>query len=122
MEEKIDVMRKILELSETTLEGLKYVLRRIQEGHFEGTAGLFTDIVSSFYEMEKALLPYLAEFKETELERKRDELVQGMKLMLAAYEGDREIRPQEILKFSLLPRYRAWHEELRKAFKPYTAS
>jgi len=122
MEKKMDVMKRIVELSETTLEGLEHVRRRTMEGHFEETAVLFTDVVSSFYEMEKALLPYMEEFKETGLEQKAGEVIQGMKLMLAAYEKEKEARPLEILQFTLLPRYRAWQEELRAALAPYTAS
>jgi len=122
MENKTDVLMKILQLSESTLEGLEHVHRRAMEGHFEKTAGLFTDIVESFHRMETALQPYLPECKGTELEQKTADVVQGLKLMLAAYEGDRDVRPVEILQFSLLPRYRAWQEALRSALGPYTAS
>ena len=45
-----------------------------------------------------------------------------MRLMLAAYEGEKDVRPIEILQFSLLPRYRSWQEALRDAMGPYTAS
>ena len=122
MEMNLDVMKSILELSETTLEGLEHVRKRAMEGHFEKTAGLFTDIVESFHRMEAALQPYQTELKESGLEARTGEVVQAMKLMLAAYEGDKDVRPVEILQFSLLPRYRAWQEALRDALGPYTAS
>ena len=119
---KVDVMNKILQLSDTALEGLEHIRKRAMEGHFEKTADLFTDIVESFYRMEAALQPYFPEFNETGLEQKTKDVVQGLKLMLAAYEGEKDVRPLEVLQFSLLPRYRAWQEDLRDALGPYTAS
>ncbi len=122
MDEKIEIMKRILELAETTLEGLEHVSRRVQEGYFQDTTELFTDVVASIHEMEKALQPFLPELEENDLEKKNKELLQALRFLLAAYEGDQDVRPVEVLQFTLLPRYRAWQEELRGALGPYTAS
>ena len=121
-EGKREVMNRILELSDTTLEGLEHIKQRTMEGYFEQTTELFTDVMSAFHQMEKALEPLLDELETGELKPRTEELVQAMRLMLAAYEGEQDVKPVEILQFSLLPRYRSWQEALREAMGPYTAS
>ena len=121
-EGKREIMNRILELSDTTLEGLEHIKQRTMEGYFEQTTELFTDVMSAFHQMETALEPLLDDLETGELKAKTEELVQAMRLLLAAYEGEKDVRPIEILQFSLLPRYRSWQEALRGAMGPYTAS
>ena len=121
-EGKREIMNRILELSDTTLEGLEHIKQRTLEGYFEQTTELFTDVMSAFHQMETALEPLLDDLETGELKAKTEELVQAMRLLLAAYEGEKDVRPIEILQFSLLPRYRSWQEALRDAMGPYTAS
>ncbi len=122
MEKNTEVIGRLIMLSETTAEGLKHVYDCTKNGRFESTIDLFTDIVSSFHEMEKVLTAMLLELNVPELEEKTGDVVECMKIMLLAYEGDKDVRPMEILQFSLLPCFNDWQEALHDHFGDKYAS
>jgi hypothetical protein len=113
MDKKVDIYKTMLALSETTLEGIEHIHIRAKEGRFEETADIFTDVADSFHEMRKALLWYYPEFEESALDLITQEVVGGMQLLLAAYEGDKDVRPLVVLQFSLVPGFQRWHMALQ---------
>ena len=114
VDEKVDIYMRLLELAETTLEGIEHIYDRTMYGCFEDTSGLFTDVADSFHEIKKALLAYMPEYAENELDKISDEVIEGMKMLLLAYEGDQDVRPMVVLQFALLPAFRRWHVELQE--------
>lgn len=113
MEKQVEIFKTVLDLAETTMEGIEHIHLRTMEGRFEETAEIFTDVADSFHEMKKALLWYHPEFRDGKLELITDEVVNGMKLMLSAYEGDKDVRPLVVLQFSLVPGFKRWLEALQ---------
>ncbi len=122
MENNVDVYRNMLDLAETTLEGLEHINTLIIEGRFEETVVLYTDVTSSVHEMKKALLAIWPDFDERELGIKSEKVIEAMKMMLAAYEGERDARPMEIMQFSLLPAYRRFYKTLQQELGEQCAS
>ena len=115
MSKKVDIFKTILNLAETTIVGVEYIFERTMEGRFDETTEIFTDVADSFHEMRMALLAYLPTYKSSELERITGEVTEGMKLMLAAYEGEHDVRPMVVLQFSLVPGFKKWHLALQEA-------
>lgn len=122
MDNHIEIMQKVTELSKTGLEALEHIQKRTMEGHFEETAPMFKDVFNSFTEIEKAIQPILPAIENNELNALTASLLEGFKLMLGAYKKEENMRPLEVMQFTLLPRYKKWQEELEESFSKYTAS
>lgn len=114
MSKKVDVFKTILALAETTVEGVEHIYERTMEGQFEETAEIFTDVADAFNEMHMALITYLPKYRGSDLERVTGEVTEGMKLMLAAFEGEHDVRPMVVLQFSLVPGFKKWHIALQE--------
>lgn len=114
MDSAVNVYQKVINLSDTTMEGLEHIYSRTMGGRFEETIILYTDVASSFYEMQMALAVSLPGYEESDLRRMSDAVVEGMKLVLSAYESKRDLRPMEVLQFAMLPAYRRWYNELQE--------
>ncbi len=114
MEKVLGVYRRVSNLSETTLEGLEHIYNLTMDGRFEETVVLYTDVATSFHEMQMALAVHLPEYEGSEMRKMADDVIAGMKLVLAAYENERDVRPMEVMQFAMLPAYRRWHEELQE--------
>lgn len=111
----MDVFKTTLHLSETTLEGVEHIYQRTMLGYFEDTAELFTDVADSFHEIRRAMVTHFPDYEESEVQKVTAEVVEGMQMLLLAYEGDREIRPMVVLQFSLLPAFRRWQTALHES-------
>lgn len=114
MSKKVDIFKTILALAETTVEGVEHIYERTMEGQFEETAEIFTDVADAFHEMRMALLAYLPTYRGSDLEKITGEVTEGMKLMLAAFEGEHDVRPMVVLQFSLVPGFKKWHIALQE--------
>lgn len=123
MEKQVEVIKRILELSQTGLEGLEYIKKRAMSGHFEETVDLFKDVFQSFNQINKAIqsLPPELENNDT-ITSLSASLIEGFKLMLAAYKKEGNIRPLEVLQFTLIPCYQKWQSEIDKKLGKYTTS
>ena len=113
-DQKVIVYQHILELADTTLEGLEHIQARTMEGCFEDTVDLYTDVADSMCQMQTALATVLPDYEESDLNTESDKVVESMQLVLAAYEGDKEVRPMEVMQFAMLPAYRRWHNQLQE--------
>lgn len=124
MERHYDLMKRVLELADTALEGLEHTHRRHLLGHrSEETAPLFTDVVHAFAQIEETIHRALPSLKDTtDLAAQTDALREGLQWMTAAYEGTSEVSPLAILQFTLLPRFKSWHGALQQAIRPHLAS
>jgi hypothetical protein len=122
LDHRIEIYFSMLALAETAYEGLEHIHLRTMQGHFEDTAELFTDVADSFHELHRALSGFLPDYGESELEKQTAAVTESMKLMLAGYEDDKEIRPMVVLQFSLLPGFRRWFGGLQEALGSFCAS
>lgn len=124
MEPSYDVVKSVLDLAATVQEGLEHIHRRQSGGHSaESTISLFTDVVEAFAKIEKAVQPLLPSVEGgEELIAKTDALRKAVSWMMQAYEGSSDVTPLATLQFTLLPRFRAWHDALQAVLGPRVAS
>lgn len=113
-EERAEIHKMVIDLSETTAEGLAHINNLAARGRFEETAELFTDVANSFHETARALVMTVPGYEETELKTKTGKVIEAMQMVLAAYEGEEEARPLEVLQFALLPAYLRWRREVQE--------
>ncbi len=121
-QEEIEVMQRIIELSRTGLEAMEHIQNKIIQGHLETTITLFEDVFNAYIEIERAIKPILPKIESNDLENATALLQEGFKLMLAAYEKEKDMRPIEIMETIFLPRYKNWQESLEKSFATFILS
>jgi uncharacterized protein YjgD (DUF1641 family) len=103
-----DLAKRLLELAETGLEGLKYVKEQNGMGNFEQAMSVFTDVIHSFSEMENVLNTNQPEEGSDELASANESLRDGFNWMVKAYESQEQGGTFEIMQLTLLPRYKSW--------------
>lgn len=122
MEKHLDMIKKINELSQTGLEGLEHIHSKAKEGKFETTIYLFQDVFNSFREIDQTMQEALPPGNNTSIQQITASLLKGFQTLLAAYNKEENMRPLEILQFTLLPYYRKWQEEIQKHLEPCVIS
>lgn len=122
MEKHIEVMKKSLDLSETILEGLQHTKKLLSEGKHEQSVFIFEDILQAFATIGRTIAPVLKELNNESISLKQAEFSQAADLVVTGYEEKNYTKVQEILQFTLIPRFKKLKEELEQTFNPYLVS
>lgn len=86
MEKYMDIIRRVLELADTCLEGLEHAEICLREGRFEDCIIMLHDAVHGYYQMEKALVPVLVNLSDTEMAARSEVLRNVLDLMASLQE------------------------------------
>jgi hypothetical protein len=122
LEKYIDVIKRIVELSETMEEGLIHIRNQVNEGYFEFSVPLVTDVISAFASIEKSLWTSVDNVSNAELVNPFQNLQNSFNILTEAYEQGSGGRALEILHFNVLPTTKKWKAALEKSFEPYLVS
>ncbi|WP_106496600.1 hypothetical protein [Lentibacillus sp. Marseille-P4043] len=122
MEKYIDVMKQTTMLQETVYEGLQHIQALLKEGKFEETIALFSETVQAFSSIEKAVIGLPDDILTEESKSLTTEVRDAFKIVVSSCELKEYGKVQEVLQFTLTPRFQRWMEELNKAFMPYLVS
>jgi hypothetical protein len=122
MEKYIDVMRHMIELSHTCLEGVKYIQNHLSQGCLDCTVLLLEDFVHAFYSMDQSLNPMLTLFDSQHFEDMNLSVWDSIDSVVSAYEKDDESRALQLINAQLLPELIKWRSELEHTFYPYILS
>ncbi len=112
-----EIAMRILMLVNTGLEALEYVNTHSLAGASEQTMTVFTDVVQAFVEIEQVLT---ASGMLDEVESSTQSLKDGFSWMVKGYEKPESVQPVDMMRLTVLPRYKAWQEELQMCFSKYT--
>ncbi|WP_047153539.1 hypothetical protein [Aneurinibacillus tyrosinisolvens] len=119
MERYIDVIRRIVDLLETTHEALLHVKNLLEEGKLEETKILMGDVVEAIYSIEHALQVFINKLPENQIEAMSDSLNKEINHVVAFYEdGDINIILHQI-SLQFYPVYIGWKEEVERNIQPY---
>lgn len=117
-----DLVKRLLALAETGLEGLEYVKEQNGRGSFEQAMSVFTDVLHSFSEIENVLNTNQPEEGYADLATATESLRDGFNWMVKAYESQEQGGTLGIMQLTLIPRYKCWQEELEKSLSRYIVS
>jgi hypothetical protein len=109
-------------LSDTCLEGLENIKGRLNEGQFQETIQLMSDVVTGFSQKEKSIQPIFSDFPSNQIETLTQSLRNAFELTATAYEQGQVGKVLEIFQFNLLPAFKNWKSELEQTFTPYLIS
>lgn len=116
------MIKKVLELKDTGLEGLEHVKRQISEGKFDETIPLFADLVQAFATIEQSLANLPDKTISTEMNKAAENVRAGLDHVATAFENRDRDKVFAVLQFSLVPKYKQWMEKLDKTLQPYILS
>ncbi|UNC91723.1 hypothetical protein [Candidatus Contubernalis alkaliaceticus] len=122
MNDQIEVMKQIVELTDTMEEGLEHVKGQLDQRSPEKAIQLLFDTTNAFTHIEKAVQPILSEIPENNIQEKTDKLRSALSAMVGEYEGNSGLKGREILQFILEPAFKNWRFELKEVLMPYTLS
>lgn len=120
MSKHIEMIQKILNLSETGMEALNHIKSQLHQNQFEDTFSLMSDVVHAFSAIEESLNAINSE--EVNLEEallKSDKLKQSLEITVTAFENHNSEKVKEILQFNLMPAYQHWRNELETVLRPH---
>ena len=118
LEIQMDIVRRVLSVSETGLEGLEHIHERAREGDLSATNSLFQDVVYGVYEIQKSLNVLDPDAKSDDLGELTESLMEALNLMVSAYENEEAFGTLGFMQFTLIPRYRKWKDELDRTLRP----
>ena len=121
MKEYYDVMRNILNLSETSMDGLHHIASRLEEGHFESTVILMEDVVEAVYHIESSVLHFADKLEPNGLDSATANLRLALNSVVHAYEQGQRAKALVFMQQNLLPAFARWREELNVCLSPYVA-
>lgn len=122
MEKQLDIMRQTSELLITGYEGLTHIQQLLKEGKFKDTIPLFSDVVHAFSVIENSVDNLPVEMLSDDSKSLTTKVRDALDLVVGSYELEQSGKVQEMLQFTLIPRYRRWMEELDRIFNPYLVS
>lgn len=121
MDKFIEVIRRVLDLSDTCLEALEHFKMKVAAGQYEQNIELFNDIVGAFYQMEKSIKPMLKE-ESSALSNLTTDLRQAIDQVVGMYEQSRFDQMAETVDNQLLPSFTNWKQTLEEWLQPYRVS
>jgi len=120
--EQVEVMRQIIELTETMEEGLEHIKDTLNQRTPKKAIRMLLDTTTAFTHIETVVEPMLTELPENSIEEKTDRLRSALAIMVSEYEENNGLRGREILQFTLEPAFKDWRAELQEVLMPYTLS
>lgn len=122
VERYLDVIRRTLELSDTTHLGLQYIDSRLSEGRFEEARDMMDEVWISINSMKKAVLTVGEKIPQENIELLADKLEEGVNTLMNVYDTEAGLQVIEILRGELMPTYKEWQDELKRVLEPYVLS
>ncbi|MFD0824984.1 hypothetical protein ACT8ZR_04875 [Neobacillus sp. M.A.Huq-85] len=121
MEKYNDVMKRILDLTETMEEGLTHIHNQVNEGYFEASVPLLQGVITAFASIEKSILD-INNLRQVDFKEVFQNLRQGFNVLTESYEQGSGGKALEILQFNVLPISKKWKAALEQSFEPYLVS
>jgi uncharacterized protein (UPF0297 family) len=123
MEKDLDVMKQSIELSETVLEGLTHVQKKLNETKYPEAMQMMNDVVGGFASIENSVGPVFADMNDTELVKVHiSKVAESLERVVTSLEDHSYGTVQEILQFMLIPNVKKLKAEMETLFEPYLVS
>ncbi|MEZ2658258.1 hypothetical protein [Aneurinibacillus aneurinilyticus] len=122
MENKIHVMKHVLELSQTMGEALEHIKAQVNEGQEANTIELANDTMSAFASIIQSMGTFLGDLPKNKIEEYTNILLKSFDVLATTYEQQQGVKTLEVLQFNVLPAYKKWKEELENQLQRYVVS
>jgi len=118
----IDVMRRIIVLSDTINEVYEYIKEKVHEGNLETWYTMIYDAIYSIHSIQLAMVPFIKKLPQNDIEMLTVELNKGLNLLVSACESKDINNAYSALNDKLIHAYKNWQNELKAKMNQYTLS
>lgn len=122
MDNHIDVMRRIVILSDTINEAFEYIREKVYEGNLQSLYSMIYDAISSIHSIQLAMVPFIKKLPPNNIEALTVELNKGLNLLVSACERKEINNAYSALNDTLIHAYENWQNEIRANMNQYTLS
>lgn len=119
MNKYIEVMQRILGLSETMEEAISYMDSQIRESRFEQALVTLEDIMDAQVCICEAMVPFQARLENNGIEDYSQELQRVLGETVKLFKRGDALQMQLAVKNNLATAFTSWQEELRRVLEPY---
>lgn len=112
--EKLELMRRIIGLLETCLEGLEHAKSKMNEGDFANGIIMLHNMVDGYYQAELFLQPLMKDLPANQIGRLDKALRNFFELVTSAYEQGDRAKAMELMQFSVVPNFKKWQAEVNR--------
>lgn len=118
MEKYIEVLTRILELSDTLQEGIEHIQLKLAEEKIEDAKILLHDVAEALEAIDQSLSPIEEELPDNSFNYLIYNLLKEIKEILILIEGNQMEMAAERPAKKLIPTCQAWKQELQKVIGP----
>lgn len=120
--EQFQIASDIISLSDTIMEGLEHVKKRVLDGYFEETYYLLEDIINAIASIHKATESMLPLLGDNRIEQYTEQLNRLIDEMTNNYQTQRIEKAKTDMQLVLIPAFKEWKNELERCLSDYIAS
>lgn len=117
MENKIEVIKHILELLPTMEEGLMYIQAQNKEAKFEAGLNVLASFTEAIRSIDDSVQAVLLDLPANTIEKKSEEVENIQNLLMDLYGEKHWERALEVFEEQLIPAFHDWRAEVVKALK-----
>lgn len=122
MDKYIDVMRRIIMLSDTIDESFRYMHEKVFKGELESLYTMIYDTINGIHHIQLAMVPFIGKLPPNNIEALTVELNKGLDLLVSACEKKDNSNAYAALSQKLIHAYENWQNELRINMNQYILS
>jgi hypothetical protein len=122
MEKYRDIIRHLLDLSDSCVEGIEYIQTRLDTGDFDPTVSVCFEVVDAIYTMDHSYQTVLLSLGSSDMETVTYSLWNSLELVVSAYEQRNHVKAYHAVADYLLPHYKAWKLEMENGLQSYLLS
>ncbi len=122
MEKYLEVINRIMRLTETILEGIGYVKAQINETNYHEAMVVLDDISKGIESIHNSIEPIMERLPDNNIEILTDMLNQQLEQVDKGMENGKELEVLQKIDTKLIPAFNAWKIEVHRLLKPYTLS
>lgn len=117
-----EIFRRLLDLSDTVLEGLEHMEKQLAEIRYEESFVLLQDIVTGIDSIEKSLQPFVNDLSPNKLVIYIIEMEKEINELVSCYENYDIVKIKDGVTSKVLPGYLQWQQELKHMLEPFVIS
>ena len=122
MEKHVDVMKRSLELGKTVMEGFQHTQRLIRDGQFEQAIMMFEESLNGYAQLEESVRPVMVGLQDNEIEDQLEKVQQVAHLIVDAFRNGDFSKVNEVLQFTMIPRFKSFMRSIEQTFSKYVLS
>ncbi len=122
MADSVEIVNDILELTDTVIEALDHLNKRLLEGHLEESRYLLEDVKDAIASIQNAAELFIPHLGDNQVISLTEEFNEKMEEMTATYEMKQLEKAKVDMQWIVMPLAAKWREELSRCLVAFRIS